>query len=264
MERESSLIIRVCVLLGLLALSGCYEPEPTPRVTGELRPMALPAPEPPPARHRLIGRSVRGLPIMIQILGEGKDTVLIMASIHGNEPAGTPLVTALTDHLRRNHQLLEGRRVVLLPVANPDGLAARTRENLRLIDLNRNFQTFNRENNETNGLRPLSEPETRALQALIREYEPSRIVSIHQPLNCIDYDGPGAALAAQMAQCCDLPVKKLGPMPGSLGSYTGETLGIPTITVELPPAASGMGDKTLWERYGKMLLAAVTYPQQAR
>jgi protein MpaA len=251
-------------LLGLLALSGCYEPEPAPQITGELRPMVLPALEPPPAKHRLIGRSVRGLPIMVQILGEGDDTVLIMASIHGNEPAGTPLVKTLAEHLRHNRELLEGRRVVLLPVANPDGLAARTRENVRRVDLNRNFEAGNREDSATNGFRPLSEPETRALRALIRDYEPTRIVSIHQPLTCIDYDGPGRAIAARMAQFCDLPVNKLGAQPGSLGAYTGETLGIPTITIELPAAASGMGDRALWEKYGRALLAAVTYPQQAQ
>jgi protein MpaA len=150
---------------------------------------------------------------------------------------------------------------VLLPLANPDGMAAKTRENLRRVDLNRNFATANREDSQENGFRPLSEPETRALQALFKEYEPGRIVSIHQPLNCIDYDGPGRALATRMAQNCDLPITKLGAKPGSLGSYTGETLGIPTVTLELPAAASNMGETALWQRYGRTLLAAVVYPQ---
>jgi len=264
MDREPSVVIRICLLLGLLALSGCYEPQQAPLIVGEVRPLVLPAPEPPPARHRLIGRSAKGLPIMIQILGEGNDTVFIMAGIHGNEPAGTPLVKGLTEHLRRNRELLEGRRVVLLPMANPDGLAAGTRENVRRVDLNRNFQAANREDNETNGLRPLSEPETQALYMLIKEYGPSRIVSIHQPLTCIDYDGPGQAIAARMAQYCDLPINKLGSKPGSLGAFAGETLGIPTITVELPATASRFSERSLWDKYGKALLAAITYPQQAQ
>jgi len=249
------------LLVGLLAISGCYEPEPKPLVVGELPTLVLPPAEAPPAQHRLVGRSIQGRPIMIQILGQGDDTVLVMGAIHGNEPASATLVNGLVDYLRSNRDLLEGRRVVLLPVANPDGLAAGTRENIRRIDLNRNFETANRVDDETNGLRPLSEPESRALQSVLKDYNPSRIVSIHQPLTCIDYDGPGRALAARMAQYCDLPMKKLGAKPGSLGSYTGETLGIATITLELPAEASKQSEDALWNKYGKALLAAVLFPQ---
>jgi len=261
MDRVRSSFAYISLLAGVLGLSGCYEPEPKPLLVGEVQPLTLPPQEAPPAKHKLIGRSVQGRPLMIQILGEGQDTVLIMATIHGSEPAGTPLVNRLIDHLRHNRDLLEGRRVVFYPVANPDGLAANTRENVRRVDLNRNFETANRVNDETNGLRPLSEPESRALQNLIKDYSPSRIVSIHQPLTCIDYDGPGRALATRMAQYCDLPVKKIGARPGSLGSYTGETLGIATITLELPGEASKDSEDVLWDKYGKALLAAILYPE---
>jgi protein MpaA len=261
MDRASSLIAHVFLLAAVVGLAGCYEPEPTPRITGQLPALNFPALEPPPARHRLVGRSLLGRPLMLRILGEGRDTTFVMAAIHGDEPAGIALVDELTDHLRRNPELLEGRRVVLLPIANPDGVAAKTRENVRGVDLNRNFEAANRENNGANGYRPLSEPESWALRAVIREYDPSRIVSIHQPLNCIDYDGPGRALASRMAQQCHLEVKKLGARPGSLGSYTGETLGIPTITLELPPTASNLSDAALWGAYGRALLAAIMYPQ---
>jgi protein MpaA len=220
----------------------------------------LPAQTVPP-RYRVAGRSVQGRPIMVQILGSGSDTTLIMATIHGNEPAGTPLVQELADYLQNNPELLENRRVVLMPLANPDGLAAGTRENVHGIDLNRNFRANNRLNNETNGLKALSEPESRAVEAVILQYRPDRIVSIHQPLDCIDYDGPAQALAARMAQYCDLRVKKLGARPGSLGSYTGEELNIPTITIELPRSATNLDNALLWQRYGRTLMAAVQYPQ---
>lgn len=261
MDRVRSQLMKVGLMVGLMAISGCYEPEPKPLIVGEVPPLVLPPPEAPPAKHRVIGRSVKGRPLIVQTLGEGKDTILIMATIHGSEPAGTPLVEHLINHLRYNRNLLEGRRVVFLPVANPDGMSANTRENARRIDLNRNFETPNRVNDETNGLRPLSEPESRALQSLIKEYNPDRIVSIHQPLTCIDYDGPGRALATRMAQYCNLPVKKIGARPGSLGSYTGDTLGIATITLELPAEASKDSEEVLWDKYGKALLAAVLYPE---
>ncbi len=249
----------VCTLiLTLVALSGCYEPEPRPRVIGEDRPVAMPAPQSVP-RYRLLGRSVQGRAITAQVLGDGIDTTLVIATIHGNEPAGTPLVKRLADHLMTNQDLLAGRTIAIIPVANPDGLAAGTRENIRGVDLNRNFEASNRVNTASNGHQPLSEPESRAVYAAIQEFSPDRILSIHQPLSCIDYDGPGKALAAAIAAACRLPVKKLGAMPGSLGSYTGEELGIPTITVELPAAATNLSEDALWARYGQAMIVGITY-----
>jgi protein MpaA len=260
MIREWSVIVRVSVLAGVLALSGCYEPEPKPQIKGEEPRVTLPPAQLPPAKHELMGRSVQGRPIMIQILGHGSDTVFIMGAIHGDEPASATVVEQLSEHLRKAPGLLDGRRVVLLPVANPDGLAAGTRENARGVDLNRNFETANRLDSETTGQSGLTEPESRALQKIIKEYSPSRIVSIHQPLTCIDFDGPARALATRMAQYCDLPIKKLGAKPGSLGSYTGEELKIPTVTLELAEGATKLGAAGLWEQYGRALLAAIAYP----
>jgi protein MpaA len=182
-----------------------------------------------------------------------------VATIHGNEDAGTPLVEKLADHLEVNRELLQGKRVILVPVANPDGHAANTRSNARGVDLNRNFEAANRENSRQFGMVGLSEPESRALHGLIVTYRPRWIISIHQPLNCIDYDGPGQRLAQSMGDHCALPVKKLGARPGSLGSYAGVTLGIPIITVELPANASSLGADELWQRYGKMMLTAISY-----
>jgi len=99
---------------------------------------------------------------------------------------------------------------------------------------------------------------------LIEIYAPDRIVSIHQPLSCIDYDGPGIALARRMAEHCDLPIKKLGARPGSLGSYAGLTLGIPIITLELPRSADALDEQSLWDKYGAALVAAVAYPEMAK
>jgi protein MpaA len=261
MGREWSFVVRISVMVGIVAVAGCYEPEPKPKILGEEQAAVLPPLQASPGRHQLMGRSARGLPIMVEVLGRGEDTTLVMAAIHGDEPAGIPLVDQLAEHLQNDLTPLQGRRVVLLRIANPDGVAAKTRENAHGIDLNRNFIASNRVNNETYGHAGLSEPEARALQEIIREYRPSRIVSIHQPLTCIDYDGPARALATRMAQYCDLPIKKLGARPGSLGAYTGEELKIPTITLELPKEAATMSASALWDRYGRALMAAIVYPE---
>ncbi len=261
MDKGRSVRFVSAAILGLVGLSGCYEPEPRPRVIGEDRPVVVPASEAVP-HFRLLGRSVQGRPILAQILGNGSETTLFIATIHGNEPAGTPLMHRMADHLTDHPELLEGRRIVVVAVANPDGMAAKTRGNVRGVDLNRNFEADNRVNNGTNGLRALSEPEARAIRAVIQEFSPDRIITLHQPLTCIDYDGPAKALAARMAANCKLPVKKLGARPGSLGSYTGEELGIPTVTVEFPRNASALSDAALWDRYGAAMLAGITFPTQ--
>lgn len=240
-------------IAAVLVLTGCQTQEITPqiqpgRVFGADKTLGL-----------VIGKSVQGRDIRCRIFGDGAETILILAGIHGSEPAGTPLVERLAEHLQANRNLLTGKQVLLIPVANPDGLSVGMRGNARGVDLNRNFEAANRENSRVYGMVGLSEPESRALHGLIVTYRPDRIVSIHQPLNCIDYDGQASNLARAMGSECDLPVRKLGARPGSLGAYAGETLGIPIITMELPSQASSWSQDTLWQRYGKALLEAISY-----
>jgi protein MpaA len=216
-------------------------------VAGCAAPRAKPAPGP-----ILAGYSREGRAIEVRVLGEGERTVLMLATIHGNEAAGTPLLLRLEKHLAAHAHLLDGRRIVLLPVANPDGYARGTRRNAAGVDVNRNFQTKNSRDRT-----PLSEPESRAIATLLERYRPAAVVSIHQPLNCIDYDGPAADLARSMAAAGDLSVRKLGARPGSLGSFVGLELGLPIVTVELPRSASRLTSAELWQRYGEMLLVAV-------
>jgi protein MpaA len=209
--------------------------------------------------NRVIGQSVQGRPITCQTHGHGPDTILIIATIHGDESAGTPLLGCLAEHLQTDAELLEGRRVLLVPIANPDGLDARRRHNARGVDLNRNFPADNFTRRRQHGTSPLSEPESAALQELIANEQPARIISLHEPLSCVDYDGPAADLAQHIAAAGRLSVRKLGSRPGSLGAYAGGTLNVPIITLELPKRAARLEFNTLWERFGPMLLAAITY-----
>ena len=215
-----------------------------------------------PGQYRIVGTSVRRLPILSFILGQGSDVTFILAAIHGDEPAGVSLVRRLGKYLQQQSHIMEGRRVVLLAVANPDGMAHRSRFNANGVDLNRNFPAANRVNDRQSGATPLSEPEARVIKKLIEQYSPDRIVSLHQPLSCIDYDGPGEDLAIRMFIYCGLPVKKLGARPGSLGSYAGVDLGIPIITLEMRPNDSKLDSETLWRRYGRALISTIVYPER--
>ncbi len=261
MNRNRSIISTVCVLFAALVLAGCYQPVDYPVIVDVPPPPSVTVPL---EHHYIVGTSIENRPIICTVLGEGQDVTFILAAIHGSEPAGIPLVHRLVRYLQQHPQLLQGRKVVLLPVANPNGVAHNTRSNARGVDLNRNFSTANRLNSKRFGRTALSEPEARVIDRLIRQYTPDRIVSIHQPLACIDYDGPALALASRMAQHCNLPLIELGPKPGSLGSYAGVTLRIPTITLELPYIADRLNSERLWQRYGPALIAAVVYPDRVR
>jgi len=258
MNKKWAKISTVCVLFGVMVFAGCVEPVRYPEIVGELPSSVF------PAQYRIVGASLQQRPIMCLVLGDGPDVTLIMATIHGNEAAGTPLVRSLSWYLRQHPEMLAGRKVVLMAVANPDGMVYGSRYNAKGIDLNRNFEAKNRVNSKEAGLTALSEPEVRAIRQLLLEYTPDRIVSIHQPLNCIDYDGPARMLAERMGQYCALPVKKLGARPGSLGSYAGVTLGIPIVTFEMLQADSQLNSETLWQKYGRALLAAILYPDPVR
>lgn len=259
MNRKWPAVLTVCALFAVLTFAGCFQSVRYPELVE-----APPRPVVHTAKYSIVGTSVNRKPIMCLTLGQGPDVTFILATIHGDEPAGTPLVRRLATHLRQNPEMLDGRKVVLLRLANPDGLAHKSRYNAHGVDLNRNFAAGNRKNSAKFGLTALSEPESVAIRQIILDSRPDRIVSVHQRApnrpGCIDYDGPAAGLAQHMAQYCDLPVTRLGSMPGSLGSYAGVTLEIPIITFEMFRADSQLSDEILWQKYGKALVAAVTYP----
>lgn len=260
MKDKRLITFTICVLVGLLCIAGCYQPVSPPEIVS----IPTRVPIELAVQRRTVGRSVQNRPIESIVLGQSYDVTFILAAIQGNEPAGVRLAERLVEHLQKHPELLQGRQVVILPVANPDGMARGTRFNANGVDLNRNFASANRQNSAQNGYAALSEPEARVIHQLIQQYTPDRIVSIHQPLTCIDYDGPAGALASHMAQNCDLPVRRLGAQPGSLGSYAGLTLRIPIITLELPANAEQLDQESLWRRYGTALVAAVVYPDRAK
>lgn len=254
--RANSTIIRITSLAGLWVLasiiSGCDSWH---------REEALSL----PPMGRIVGTSLDERSIHARVMQRdiANPTVMFIASIHGNESAGTALIHRLKDWLDEHSSVLERRSVVLIAVANPDGVANRDRRNRNGVDLNRNFPADNWVVSDDNGPSALSEPESRAIAAMIQEHQPSWIVTLHEPFACVDYDGPGLPLAKAMSKACGLPVRKLGSRPGSLGSFAGETLGIATITLELPPFARRQPIDKRWDTYGPALIAALEFSPQS-
>jgi len=190
---------------------------------------------------------VLGLPLEVW-RPSGECHLLIHAGIHGEEPETT---YALSRALRQLAEPPEHCAVVL--AANPDGITRGTRGNARGVDLNRNFPskdwrpgtvTHRSTIQDTSdvllstGEEPLSEPETRALLALIRDLEPRAVIALHAPLECID-DANDSALGRRLAQRTGMPlVRDVGyPTPGSFGSW-GSDNGVPVVTYEFPLAAT--------------------------
>ena len=196
------------------------------------------------------------------MLGDGPETLLLLGVVHGNEPLGGPILTRLVGLLKERRSLLHDSRVIIVPVLNPDGLAANTRTNARGVDLNRNFPASNWAATYRHGTAPESEPETRVVVDLIKRFEPTRILSIHSPLDCVNYDGPAHSLAASIAQVTPYPLRAdIGyPTPGSLGSYAGHDLRMPTITLEL---AKNEREARAWKRTRQGLLAFLKFHRES-
>ncbi|QCR36040.1 murein tripeptide amidase MpaA [Nissabacter sp. SGAir0207] len=196
------------------------------------------------------GRSVLGAPLLYFPASHlTPETGLILAGTHGDEGAA---VVALSCALRA---LLPGQqRHHVILAANPDGCQLGLRANANGVDLNRNFASDNWRSGDTHyrwnsyaperdvrlssGDAPGSEPETQALCALIAQLSPRWVVSLHEPLACVE-DPDSTALAGWLVQAFDLPlVASVGyATPGSFGSWCVERE-LPCITLELPPISA--------------------------
>ena len=127
----------------------------------------------------VLGHSVQGREIRATRVGEegAPVNVLVVGSVHGNEPAGDAIVNAL------KRERVPGVAFWLVRTGNPDGRAKRTRQNARGVDLNRNFPWRWRTGPRGTyfpGPKAGSEPETRALMRLVRRVRPQLAIYYHQ------------------------------------------------------------------------------------
>lgn len=169
--------------------------------------------------RRVIGRSVQGRPLTAWRLGEpGRRTVVLIATMHGDEPASRQILASLRDGRR-----IRGIDLWVIPTYNPDGLARGTRRNARGVDLNRNFphDWAELDGAYESGPRPGSEPETRAVMRFLRRVEPRRVLSFHQPLHGIDTDTKDPGFARRLARGLRLPTTSLDCGGTCHGTMTG-------------------------------------------
>jgi protein MpaA len=203
----------------------------------------------------IVGRSVEGRPLEAVRLGGGaRVAALVFGAIHGDEPASAELCRRWVPHVAPSES------VVVLPVVNPDGLVRCSKNNARDVDLNRNFAARNwrREHppGYDPGAAPLCEPESAALAALVDALAPRVLVAVHQPLRCVNWDGPAEPLARAMSAASGYPaVASVGyPTPGSFGSCYGVDRGLPVITLELPRVVDESELQACWRALDRAIV----------
>ncbi|MEC5215110.1 protein MpaA [Actimicrobium sp. GrIS 1.19] len=191
----------------------------------------------------LLTRHIQGAPAKD---GRKPLRVLLLGGIHGDELTASAIVFKWMQQVQT--PLAQEFVWEVVPVVNPDGLLAEkpSRVNARGVDLNRNFPTPDWKKEAPRywekvtasdprrfpGTGPLSEPETRWLNAEIARFKPNVIVSVHAPFGVLDFDGP----APEPEHFGRLQFNRVGVYPGSLGNYGGRNQNIPVITIELPNA----------------------------
>jgi protein MpaA len=180
----------------------------------------------------LLGRSLEGRAITAVRVGEPRGTrILVVGSVHGNEPAGIAVARRLARLSPRAIDLW------IVPSLNPDGMAAGTRGNAHGVDLNRNFpfRWRPRTGVYASGPRPLSEPEARIAHRLILRLRPTVTVWFHQHLNLVWASGGNAALERRFARVSGLPFRRLPAIAGSAIDWQNHRLPRTTaFAVELP------------------------------
>src|SRR5688500_17070434 len=157
-------------------------------------------------QESVVGRSAEGRDLWRFDLGtrdQSAPAILLTALIHGAELIGSMALHEAIAALGRSGGVLSSARVVVMPIVNPDALAANMerlergrlayqRRNARGVDLNRNFPRIGRGKSWHPfagsrfrwspyhwGAHPLSEPETAAVAAVAAQVRPSLSLGFH-------------------------------------------------------------------------------------
>ena len=238
------------------------------------------------------GRSTEGRLLPYAEYGDKQapNVTLVFALVHGDENTPLYLSLRLAHWLTENEKALKGTHVILAPMVNPDGFfhVPKRRVNAHGVDVNRNFAThdwqasalrswaikYHKDPRRYPGNEPRSEAETIFQEELIKKFKPQKIISIHSPLNFLDYDGPSASSMSlekfskeYVQECVELrktvKAKSSGFFPGSLGNFAGQELGIPTLTLELPTADPKKAE-AYWKKFSEGIRAAIEFQMDSR
>jgi protein MpaA len=220
-----------CPLLGALVLvvGGCAHGGSVTQRT-----VAGPILQRTAVRRVILGHSVEGRPIRGYQVGAPTATrrLLVVGCVHGNETAGEAITRRL-----RTATPVPGVLLWVVDQFNPDGCAAKTRQNADGVDLNRNTPWHWRHLGGTfySGPSPLSEPESRAINKLVRCLQPQVSIWYHQAATLVDDSGGARSVERRYAHLVGLPFRHFGLEPGSITSWQNAAFPRDTaFVVELP------------------------------
>lgn len=123
-------------------------------------------------RTTIIGHSTLGIPISSISVGSGKIKILAWSQMHGNESTTTKAVFDLLNGFYQYEEndflknILERCTLQIIPMLNPDGAKAYTRENANKIDLNRDAKK-------------LTEIESQLLLSEFERFQPDFCFNLH-------------------------------------------------------------------------------------
>jgi protein MpaA len=165
---------------------------------------------------------VRGRRILARVVGDpaARRRILIVGCVHGGERAGEAITRAL-----RRVAPPRGTALWLVDQFNPDGCRAGTRQNADRVDLNRNspwhWRAIGRPGGRFySGPAPLSEPESRAVNRLVRRLAPAVSIWYHQHAALVDDSSGGSrAIERRYARIVGLPLRNYGVFPGSITTW---------------------------------------------
>lgn len=117
-----------------------------------------------------IGKSVQQRSIYQVEIGTGKTKILIWSQMHGNEPTTTKGLFDFFNFLASNSvesiRIKSQYTLLCVPMLNPDGAFAYTRENANAVDLNRDAFSA-------------TQPEMKLLKALYEDFRPDYCYNLH-------------------------------------------------------------------------------------
>lgn len=296
--------LRLCFAILLFVLVGCMAAAPTPEVAtvaptdrptlqrqptitprlietamATLAPTLPPSPtlpEPTSVLDRfssepiVIGRSRGGREISVRRFGTGARVLLLVGGIHGGWERNT--VRLMDDLIAyfsvTPNDIPSDVSLMIVPVANPDGLALRNDDDLRGlqtrfngagVDLNRNWScewsetAFWQQVRVNPGERPFSEPESQALADFIVQVRPAAVLFYHSVANgifagaCSGVDGGSQVLAQMLGEAAGYPYTRdftAYPLSGVASNWVAGQ-GIPSADVELRSATDNETEQNL-------------------
>ena len=159
-----------------------------------------------------IGKSEKGKDIHLIKIGNGKKIVFGWSQMHGNESTTTKAIFDLLKFLNQKDvfqqqikEFLASFTLCIIPMLNPDGALAYTRENANEIDLNRDAQA-------------LSQKESRVLRQAFNKLKPDLCLNLHDQRTIYGLDDGKPTTVSFLAPAADVD--------RSITNSRGEAMGL--------------------------------------